>query len=70
LNNLVEFYNILLEEHIPVALRDVGGGNLFPILLSKADHSGSVMVKTGDCAGLEADVHLHALQTMTEQFQL
>jgi hypothetical protein len=31
--------------------RDVAGGNLFLTLVSKTDHSGSIMFKSGDCAG-------------------
>jgi hypothetical protein len=45
--------------------RDVEGGNLFLTPVSKTDQSGSMMFKSGDCAGQG-----HAFQTMTEQFQL
>jgi hypothetical protein len=31
--------------------RAVGGGNLFLIVVSKTDQIGSVMFKSGDCAG-------------------
>jgi hypothetical protein len=47
LNNLVEFYTIL-EEYLQVAL-EMKVGIYSPF--SKADHSGSVMFKTGDFTG-------------------
>jgi len=34
-------------------LRDYGGGNLLLTLLSKTDHSGWMIFKSGDCAGQE-----------------
>jgi hypothetical protein len=33
--------------------RDVGGGNLFLTIVSKTDQSGSMLLKSGDCAGQE-----------------
>jgi hypothetical protein len=42
--SLVEFYTILFEERLKV-----GGWNLF--LVSKTHPSGSMMFKSGDCAG-------------------
>jgi hypothetical protein len=33
--SLAEFYTILLKEPLQVALRDDGGGNLFPLLSRK-----------------------------------
>jgi hypothetical protein len=59
---LVEFYTILLEEHLQVALRDVGGGNLFLSLVSKTDQSASMMFKYGDVLAMDdVDVHSHAI---------
>jgi hypothetical protein len=46
-------------------LRGSGGRNLL-ILLSKTDHSGSMIFKYADCV----KVHLHAPQTKTEHFWL
>jgi hypothetical protein len=43
--SLAEFYIIILEEHLQVALE------VFLTLVSKTDQSGSVMFKSGDCAG-------------------
>jgi hypothetical protein len=43
---LAEFYTILLEEHLPVALEMLEVGICY-----KTDHSGSMMFKSGDCAG-------------------
>jgi hypothetical protein len=42
-HSLAEFYISLLEEHLQVALEVLG--------VSKTDQSGSVMLKSGDCAG-------------------
>jgi hypothetical protein len=49
---VAEFYTILFEEQVHVALEMLeGGGNLFLNLASKIDQSGSKMFKFGDCAG-------------------
>jgi hypothetical protein len=65
---VAELYTILLEGTSSSCFRDVGGGNLFLTLVSK---TGSVMFRSGDCAGQEdAEVHLHVLEAVTEQFQL
>jgi hypothetical protein len=60
--SLSEFYTIFLEEHLQVALKmlDVG---IFLTLVTRTDQSGSVMFR---CGGPD----LHALQIMTEQFQV
>jgi hypothetical protein len=51
--------------------RVVGGGNLFLTLVSKADQSGSVMLKSGDCAGQERWWSSPSRSwTMTAQFQM
>jgi hypothetical protein len=52
--------------------RDVGGANLFLTLVSKTDQSGSVKFKSNLMIMLARDVevHLHVLQTITEQVQL
>jgi hypothetical protein len=46
----VEFRTILLEEHlrIPLEMLEVG---ICSSLVSKTDLNGSVMFKSGDCAG-------------------
>jgi hypothetical protein len=63
--SLVEFYTILLDEHLQVALQ------MLKWEVSKTDQSNSMMFKSGDCAGQDdAEVHLHALQTTTAQYQL
>jgi hypothetical protein len=47
-------------EFIPVLLKNIfGGGNLFLTLVSKTDHSGPMMFKSGEYA----EVHLHILVT-------
>jgi hypothetical protein len=62
-HSFAEFYIILFQ--------DVGGGNLFLTLVSKTDNNGSMVLEILTVlAGEDAEVHLHALQTMTEQFQL
>jgi hypothetical protein len=45
--SLAEFFTILLEEHLQVAL---GGDNLFLTLVFKTDQSGLIMFGFGDCA--------------------
>jgi hypothetical protein len=40
--SLAEFYTIIFEENLRVALEILEGGNLF--------QSGSMMLKSGDCA--------------------
>jgi hypothetical protein len=65
-----EFYTILLEEHLQVALEMLEVG-ICSSLVSKTDHSGLVVFKPGDLLVREdVEVRLHALQTMTEQLQL
>jgi hypothetical protein len=49
--SLADIYTPILQEHLHVAFRDVGGGNLFLSLVSKIDQSGSVMFKSSDYAG-------------------
>jgi hypothetical protein len=49
LKSVAEFYTILLEVHLQVASEMLRGGNLFLTLVSKTDHSGSVMFKSGEC---------------------
>jgi hypothetical protein len=49
--SVAELYTILLEEISLSCFRDVGGGNLFLTQVSKTDYSGSMMFKSGDCAG-------------------
>jgi hypothetical protein len=63
---LAEFYTLILEEHIQVALEMSKVGNVFLIQVSKTDQSASVIFKSGDCV----EVHLRALQTVTEDFQM
>jgi hypothetical protein len=69
--SLAEFYIILFEEHLKSCFRDVESWDMFPNLVSKTGQSGSVMLNlvTG-LAREDAEVHLHALQTITEHFQL
>jgi hypothetical protein len=51
--------------------RDIGGGNLFLTLVYKTDQSVSVLLKFGIVLAREdAEVQLHALQTITIRFQL
>jgi hypothetical protein len=50
-HSLAEFYTILLEEHVQVALEMLGGGSLFLTLVFKTDQSGSMIFKSGDYAG-------------------
>jgi hypothetical protein len=57
--SVAEFYAILVEEHLQVAL---AGGNLFLTLVSKTNQSYSVMFKSGDFSGQG--------RCLTEQFQL
>jgi cytosine/adenosine deaminase-related metal-dependent hydrolase len=50
-------------------LRDDGGGNLLLILLSKTDHSDSMMLSLAIVLAREdVEVHLHAPETKTEHF--
>jgi hypothetical protein len=48
--SLAEFYTFLLEEHIQVALEMLEVG-ICSSLVYKTDQRGSMMLKTGDCAG-------------------
>jgi hypothetical protein len=48
--SLAEFYTIPLEEHLQYLI-NVGGGNLFLILVSKTDQAYSMMFEAGDCVG-------------------
>jgi hypothetical protein len=48
--SLAEFYTILLEEYLQTALEILEVG-MFLTLVSKTDQSGSMMFKSGDCAG-------------------
>jgi hypothetical protein len=57
---LAEFYTILLEELLQVALEMVK-----VLLVSQTDQNISMMLKSGDCACQGFEVHHHALQTMT-----
>jgi hypothetical protein len=49
--SLAEFYIILLEERLQVALEMLDVGICLSLLVSKTGLSGSVMFKSGDCAG-------------------
>jgi hypothetical protein len=70
---VAEFYTVLLEEHLQVAL-EMSEVGICSSLVSKTDQSGSVMFKSGDGAGAGAredvEVHLCAFKTMAELFQL
>lgn len=67
-SNVISYHSSLRTSSS--CLRDVGSGNLYLSLVSTTNHSGSVMLKCGDCAGQGSCWRSHALQTMTEQFQL
>jgi hypothetical protein len=47
--SLAQYCTILLEEHHEVALEI--GWNLYLTIVSKTDQIGSVMLRSGDCAG-------------------
>jgi hypothetical protein len=49
--SVAEFYTILLEEHLQVAFEMLEVGICSSLLASKTDQSGSMMFKSGDCAG-------------------
>ena len=58
-------------KNISSCLTDDGGGNLLLYLLSKTDHSRSMITDSGDCAGQgNVHVHLHDPHTETEHFWL
>jgi hypothetical protein len=48
---LAEIYTILLEELLQVVIQMLGGGHLLLNVASKSDQNGTMIFKSGDCAG-------------------
>jgi hypothetical protein len=70
---IAEFYAVVLEERFEVALEMSEGENLFLAVVSKLkkeEEKCFIIFKCGWTSEGGVVVQIHALKTMTEQFQL